>query len=290
MSDSLVEAGKNTQLERKAGKLYEYDSARRRLPVVEEFIELLRYRDLLVLLISRNIKIRYKRSILGLAWTMLNPLMMMIIMTLVFSSIFAVAVHNYAVYVLSGLILWNFFSQTTVAATNELVWGGNLMTRIYVPPTAFAITAIGTGLVNILLSLVPLLLIMLVTGAPFSFTILLLPVSIIFVAMFALGLSLLLSTLAIYFTDVLEMYQVILLGWFYLTPIIYPMSMIPQRYVWLLSLNPMYGLLEIFRSPLLQGELPSLMSYATTGLMSITTLLVGWWFFARKADEIAYRI
>ncbi len=268
----------------------DYDSDRHRIPMLNEFREIMRCRELLRQLVSRNIKIRYKRSVLGIAWTMLNPLMMMIIMVLVFANLFRTNIEHYSVYVLSGITFWTFFSQSTLSAMNELIWGGNLLTRIYIPPSIFALTAVGTGLVNIFLSLIPLFLIMLVTGAPLKSSLLFLPIAIFVTAIFALGVGLLLSTLAIYFVDVLEMYQIILMAWMYLTPIIYPLNIVPEAYHWAFKLNPAYYLLEFFRSPIYPGQLPRLDVTAIALAISSLTLLIGWWTFTRKADEFAYRV
>src|SRR4030095_8980236 len=125
-----------------------------------ELKELLRYRDLLTQLIPRNIKTRYKRSLFGLLWTMLNPLLIMVVLTFAFSTVFRFALEHYAAYVLAGMLLWNFFAQTTTGAMSELIWGSGFLHRIYVPRGIFALTALGTGLVNLLLSLVPLLVVM----------------------------------------------------------------------------------------------------------------------------------
>ncbi|GLI32628.1 ABC transporter permease [Desulforhabdus amnigena] len=269
---------------------YYYDSAKRQIPMLEEFLELFRYRELLAQFVARNIKIRYKRSVLGVAWTMLNPLFMMVIMTLVFSKLFRFTLDYYPVYVLTGFIFWNFFSQTTTLAMNELVWGGNLLTRIYMPRAIFGVTALGTGLVNIFLALVPLLLIMLVTGAPLRPALFFLPVSILLLAMFTLGVGLFLSMLAVYFVDILEIYQVVLLALMYLSPVIYPIQIIPEGYVWVFKMNPIYYLLEVFRSPIYYGCLPDFHSLLFAMLISLGALLFGWWSFARKADDFAYRI
>jgi len=136
-----------------------YDSSVRRAPALYEFRELWRYRNLIYQLVRRDIVTRYKRSALGIAWTMLNPLGMTIVLSIVFSQVFG-ANESYAAYVLTGLIPWTFFSQTTNASMIGLVWGGSLLKRIYIPRTAFAVSAIGTGLVNFVLSLVPLFIIM----------------------------------------------------------------------------------------------------------------------------------
>lgn len=267
-----------------------YDSAERRWPLVAELQDLVRYRDLLKQLVMRNIKTRYKRSVLGILWTLLNPLLMMIVLTVVFSHVFRIHTLNYPVYALCGLVLWNFFAQTTTGAMSELLWGGSLMNRIYLPRAIFAASALGTSLVNLLLSLIPLLLLMLVTGTPIRWTILILPVPIVLVALFALGVALFLSTLAVYFSDVMEMYQIVLTAWMYLTPIIYPKETIPPAYHWLFNLNPMYHLLELFRAPLHGGALAGWKTLFAAAVAALLTLIFGWAVFARKADEFAYRI
>lgn len=267
-----------------------YDSAQSRAPLLDEVRDLWRYRDLLRQLVARNIKTRYKRSVLGILWTLLNPLLMMTVLTLVFSHVFKFQALNYPVYALCGLVLWNFFAQTTTGAMSELLWGGSLMNRIYIPRAIFAATALGTGLVNLVLSLIPLLLLMLVLGAPFRAVILFLPVPILLTALFALGVALFLSTLSVYFSDVVEMYQIVLMAWMYLTPIIYPKEALPAKYHWLLNFNPFYHLLEVFRAPLHAGVLAGPKTLGAAAFVAVATFLLGWWFFASKADEFAYRV
>lgn len=267
-----------------------YDSARRRTLLIDELRELFAYRDLLEQLVARNIKTRYKRSILGIAWTMLNPLLSMAVLWLVFSNIFVSSIQSYPVYILSGLLVWTFFSQTTVSIMGELLWGGSLMNRIYIPRSVFAIAALGTGLVNLLLALVPLTLVMLISGTPLTPALLFLPIAILLLALFSLGVGLWLSTLALQFADVIDMYQIFLTAWMYLTPIIYPLAVIPESYRWLFQFNPMYHLLEVFRLPIEQGRLPSPETTLIASLLAVGVFLGGSWFFTRKADEIAYRV
>lgn len=267
-----------------------YDSSARRSPLIEELVELYRYRDLIVQLVARNIKTRYKRSVMGVLWTMLNPLFMMGVLTLVFSSMFQLQTKYYAVYALSGLVCWNFFAQTTSAAMSELLWGGNLMNRIYIPRAVFAASALGTGIVNLLLSIVPLLLIMLITGVPLTPWILFIPIPLILLAMFTIGVALFLSTLATYFADVLDIFQLLLTTWMYLTPIVYPKEIIPEKYRWLFNLNPMYHLVEVFRAPFYAGWLPGWKTVLVSTIAAIVSMLFGWSFFARRADGLPYRI
>ena len=242
-----------------------YNSASKLSAGLEEVRQVVRYRDLVYQLVRRDILTRYKRSVLGVAWTMLNPLGTMVVLALAFSQLFG-GTHGYAAYVLSGLIAWTFFSQTTSAAMYGIVWGSSLMHRIYLPRTVFAISSIGTG-----------------TGQPDPLpcadggrhddcrraaapSALFLPVSMLLLTAFSLGVGLLLSTLTVYFPDVAEMYNIVLLAWMYLTPIIYPESIIPASYRWwMFNLNPMYHLVKLFRLPLYDGLVPSPMRLGLGG-------------------------
>lgn len=267
-----------------------YDSARRPPVMLEEAIHAYQYRDLIKQLIRRDVLTRYKRSVLGVAWTMLNPLGMMVVLTLAFSSLFSTT-RAFAVYLLIGLIVWGFFAQTTTAAMSHLAWGGTLIHRIYIPRTVFAISSVGTGLVNLILSLVPLAGVMAVTRTPLRAPALFLPVALLLLALFALGVGLLLSALAVYFPDVTEMYQIALLAWMYLTPIIYPEEIVPEAYrAWMFGLNPMYYLVRLFRLPLYTGVWPSLADVGSAAAISLSVLLGGWLIFAKRADEFAYRV
>jgi ABC-type polysaccharide/polyol phosphate export permease len=267
-----------------------YDSADRGSPMMGEFTELLRYRDLLRLLIGKIIKTRYKRSALGVVWAVLNPLLTMAVMTIAFSALFKGAVPNYPLYILTGLICWNFFSQTTAYAMSSLVWGGGLLRRVYIPRTIFAVASVGHGLVNLALTMLPLLVIMLFMRHAFHATWWFVPFAVLLLALFALGVALFMSTLAVFFVDVLDLYQVFLQAWFFLTPIMYPENILPAQYAWILRFNPMHYLLELFRAPILLGSLPSAGTILAACAWTLGTLAVGWFTLARKADEFAYRL
>lgn len=268
-----------------------YDSSLKKATPLEELQEIVRYRSLVLQFIRRDILTRYKRSVLGITWTMLTPLGTMLVLTIVFSRAFGLNQKGYAAYVLSGLIAWTFFAQTTNASMVNLVWGGSLLNRIYVPRTVFAVSAIGTGLVNLTLSLIPLIIVVLITGLPITWSILFIPVPMLLLAMFSLGMGLILSAIAIYFVDVTEMYQVVLTAWLYLSPVIWTESLIPGGIVPILvKLNPMYHLINLFRAPIYAGNIPSIQEIAISAGVAIITLIIGWWFFSKRADEFAYRV
>jgi ABC-type polysaccharide/polyol phosphate export permease len=267
-----------------------YDSSRARATILGEVREIYRYRDFLKLLVARTIKSRYKRSALGVAWTLLNPLVNMVVMTIAFSTAFRMAIPHYPVYLLVGLTAWNFFSQSTAYAMGQLLWGGGLIKRVHLPPTIFAVACIANGLVNLVLALVPLLVIMLVLGQPLYATWWFFPIAVLILAVFSLGVALLVSSLSVLFQDVVDMYNLLLQAWFFLTPIIYPRSIVGPRYAWILELNPMYYMIEIVRRPIFEGRLPDAATLLVAIGLAVGALLIGAWWFTRKADELAYRI
>jgi ABC-2 type transport system permease protein len=220
---------------------------------------------------------------------MLHPLGMMIVLSVVFSKLLNGG-PTFAAYLLSGLIAWTFFSQTTNAVLSGFRWGVGLFKKIYVPHSVFGISAIGTGLVNLSLSILPLILVMLVTGVPIRWTMLFLPVPMLLLACFALGVGLLLATVGISFPDVSDMYQIFLIAWMYLTPIIYHVEYLPEGLkTAITTFNPMYYLIKLFRLTTYEGLLPTWQQFLPALLIALLTLIIGWWAFSRKVNEIAYQ-
>ncbi len=267
-----------------------YDSDAIRSPEIQDLREIWRYRDLLQLLVANSIKTRYKRSVLGVLWTLLNPLLTTIVLTVALSQLFRFQIENYPVYLLSGLVAWNFFSQTVTEVMSTLVWGSHLMKRIYVPHAIFPVSVVGNGLVNLFLALIPLFVIMLFVHQPLHWTLGLLPLAVLLLTLFTTGISLLLATLAVYFVDLVEMVKILLMAWFYLTPIIYPLEAVPPKYAWVLKLNPMSYLIEIFRGLIYNGTIPSESHLVSVSVVSVLIFLIGWIVFTRKSNEFAYHI
>ncbi|MBT6049314.1 ABC transporter permease [bacterium] len=271
-------------------KIKIYDSAKSKSPAIEEIKDVLTYKDLIIQLIRRDIISRYKRSSLGILWTMLNPLGTMIIMSIVFSRMFDIR-GAYPAFIITNLVAWNFFSQTTTIALTNMIWGSDLFQRIYLPRTAMVISTIGTGIINVLFSLVPLAIIYIFTKTPVSETIILLPLAILFLAAFALGFSLILSAFVVFFPDVAEMYPIVLTAWMYLTPIIYPEEMIADVLNgWVLRLNPLYRLIRFFRLVSFDGLYPTTQETLTAFIFSFGTLIIGWVFFTKQAKKFAYYV
>jgi ABC-type polysaccharide/polyol phosphate export permease len=214
----------------------------------------------------------------------------MIVLTIVFSSLFRFNVENYSIYILSGLVVWNFFSSSTHAAMGEMICSGTLLNRIYMPKSAFPVSAVGTGLVNLGISLIPLLAIAIAVGIKINISILVIPLATLLLAAFALGVGLVLATTAVYFADMLPVYDVILTIWMYATPIIYPIEIIPSNLQWLFRLNPLYHMIELFRAPLYLGTFPEWQTWVIATLYSLAALLLGGLVFTAKSNDYAYRI
>ncbi|MDX1999941.1 MAG: ABC transporter permease [Thermoanaerobaculia bacterium] len=251
---------------------------------------LIDYRDLVWNLVLRDLKVRYRRSTLGFLWTMLQPLLTMIVLQVVFSTAFRFPLANYSVYVLSGILFWNFFSQSVVASMNSLRGNARLIQKLPVPKAVFPIATVLSGLVNLGLALVPLFGLLLVTGHPLTPSLLFLPVSILIVATFTLGAGLLLSPLAVFFTDVVELIGVALMLLMYLTPVFYPRSIVPERYEWLVRYNPLRSILEVFRDPIYLHKVPPLTHLTVAVAIAVVTLVLGAYFFRRSSDRIPFYV
>jgi ABC-2 type transport system permease protein len=266
-----------------------YDSAEKRPRALDEARALWRYRGLVHELVIRDIKVRYKRSVLGFAWTMIAPLLNMVALTLVFSTFLKQQITNYPVYFMAGSIFWLFFAQTTTNAASQTQDSNEIAKRIYIPKSVFVAAAVGGGLVNLVLSIVPLVLILVVTGFPIHPTWVFLPVAVVIEALFAAGLGFFLYTFASRFSDVREMYQVLIQTWFFLTPIVYHPAIVPPKFRFALWLNPLYYLVQMFRKPIYDGVFPSPALIGASFLLSAAVFVSGWIYFANRAERFAFQ-
>jgi ABC-type polysaccharide/polyol phosphate export permease len=199
-------------------------------------------------------------------------------------------VYRYPVYVLAGILFWNFFQQSIVASMNSLRGNASILQKLPVPKAVFPVATVISGIVNLCLALVPLLAILIATGQSLEPALLFLPVSIILAAMFTLGAGLLLSPLAVFFSDVVELVGVVLMLLMYLTPIFYPVAIVPDRYRWLVRYNPIRSVLEVFRDPIYYGKIPPLPHVTVTVVIALLALLIGALAFRRNSDRIPFYV
>jgi homopolymeric O-antigen transport system permease protein len=253
--------------------------------MLADLVELVRYHQVLEELVKRELKARYKRSVLGLAWTMLNPLLTMAVTTLVFANLFSISIDNFPVYFLSAYQVWNLFAQGTSIGCTSVLSGATLARRVYLPPALFPLASVCAAVINLLLALLPLLLLMLLTGGHLSWALLSLPLAILLTAVFSCGVALLLSAATVFFHDTTHVYQVVLTLWSYLTPMFYPIEIVPARWRPVLELNPLFSLIQLFRAPIYAEVWPALSDLALASAWALGTLGLGWLYFERSRDD-----
>ncbi len=241
-----------------------------------ECAAVLRRWELLVNLVARDLTVRYKRSLLGFLWSFLHPLIFMVVLTLVFGTLFAQRTPNYSAYLLSAYLAFQYFLQTTTKAMASMAWNGPLLKRIYVPASIFPLSVALSGLVNLYLSFLPMFLVMAVLGVPFSWSLLFLPVGGLLLFGFVLGCSFGLCSLAVYFDDVRLMYEAGIYSVMYLTPIFYPLEIVPERFRPIIFANPLYYYCELIRQPVFSGQLPSGHTILIALIWAVVMLIVGW--------------
>jgi ABC-2 type transport system permease protein len=248
------------------------------------------YGYLLQNMVSRDLKIRYKRSFLGYAWTMLNPLMHTVVFTIVFSTIFRFEMKDYVVYFLSAYLIWSFFAQTTLGAALCILQNAELLKKVYVPKKVFVFSTVISGLVHLAFAFLPLAGLMCFTVRDFPpiSSLLFVPIALLYAVVFTSGVSFILAAMGTFFHDVIEVYRVILMPWMYLTPIIYPMNIVPEKFAPLIQLNPMFHIIQCFGTPIYGGRPPDPAHVVYGGLAALAVLIVGYTLFSRLEKSFVY--
>lgn len=248
--------------------------------------DFLHYKDLLKQLVKRDIKLKYRRSVLGYLWSVLNPLLTMIVMTIVFSSMFKRNIDNFPVYLFCGQLLFNFLRTSTNQAMNSIIVNGAMIKKAYVPKYIFTFSKIISTLIDLLFTMVALILVMLATGAKFSIYNLLFPFILLQLFIFCLGLGLFLAQANVFFKDVQYIYNAVIIAWMYLTPIFYPIESLPEtvRYA-ITHYNPMYYYVNQFRDIFYYGTLPQA-GYVIAGCVAAMIMLIfGTCMFLKNQDR-----
>lgn len=244
-----------------------------------------KYKRLLKELVIKDIKLKYRRSYLGVLWTMLNPLLMMLVLTIVFSTLFKRDIPNFPVYLLSGRILFEFYSQGTKMGMNAVVGSSALIKKVYVPKYIFPLSKVLFAFINLMFSMVALVIVIVVTQMPVSWTILLAPIPLIYLLLFSIGVSFILGSYTVFFRDIEHLYSVALTAWMYFTPLFYPADIIPQQYQIIFKFNPLYYIIEMFRDVVMYGKIPTLQTNLICLAFSFSTLIVGVYVFYKKQDK-----
>ena len=245
----------------------------------------LKYWGLIVYLAKTQVSLKYRRSYLGLLWSLLNPLLTMVIMTIVFSTMFKNSRENFPIYLMCGRLIFGFNQEATKSALNSVVGNASLIKKIYVPKYVFPMSECIASLVNMLFSLIALLIVMIFTHLEFKWTMLLFWVPLLYVFLFALGIGLILSAINVFFRDIKHLYDVFLVLWMYLTPIFYPVTSLSDDLRRLMGLNPMYHYIVMLRGMFLDGVLPTMSENLICLGMGLATIAVGLVFFKKTQDR-----
>lgn len=257
-----------------------------RMDYIKEKIEgFKKFLPLLRELVVRDIKVRYRHSALGMVWTVLNPLLMMVVITIVFSTLFKQDIPNFPIYYLSGSLIFSFNSESTTTALNSIISNASLIKKVYIPKYLFPLSNVLSGLVNLGFSLIAMFIVMLITGAPFHATLLLLPIPIFYTFLFATGLGILLSAVTVYFRDIAHFYSVFILAWTYFTPVFYPVDILPESAIKLMQCNPMYHFVTYMRDLVLYGTFPTMQENILCLGMGIGMIVLGLFVFYKKQDN-----
>lgn len=254
-------------------------------PLVAVCMLFTRYGFLIRQLVSRDFKTKYKRSALGMAWSFLNPLLTMSVQYVVFSTLFQSDIPNYPVYLLSGIVFFNFFSEAISMGMTSITGNASLIKKVYMPKYIYPVSRILSSLVNFALAIIPLLLVMLITGTAFTPALLLLIFDMLCLLGFVTGMSLLLTTAMTFFQDTQFLWGVVSMMWMYLTPLFYPESIIPAQFLTAYHMNPMYQYITFARICIIDGVSPEPMAYLWCILSSVVVLGLGILTFKRHQDK-----
>ncbi len=249
-----------------------------------------KYKGLIVYLAKNQIMLKYRKSYLGLLWSLLNPLLTMLVLTMVFSSMFKNQIENFPIYLMCGRLIYEYNAESTKTAMNSIIGNSSLIKKIYIPKYVFPLSNSLAALVNMAFSIIALIIVMIFTQVQLRWTMLLFWVPMLYVFIFSTGLGLILSTINVFFRDMKHLYSVFLTLWMYLTPMFYPIEAVSERVQKIILLNPLYHYVKMLRDLILEGTLPTveenIICFGIGALMMIIGLLV----FKKNQDKFILHI
>ena len=251
-----------------------------------------KYGFLIEELVSRDFKVKYKRSILGVLWSLLYPLLTMTVMAIVFSNVFKFSTPgvNYLVYLMTGLVIFNYFSEASNLAMSSVVANFSLINKVYIPKYIFPLTKCLFVGINFLLTLIPLYIIILVTGTGINIYHLLLPYAFICLFLFTVGIGFILAAISVFLRDMFYIYGVLITLWTYLTPIMYDIKMLNPTFAFILKFNPLYQFINFSRTIILYNSCPTIGQFAGCAVSSLVFLLAGIIIFKKNQDKFIYYV
>ncbi len=253
-------------------------------------VELTKFWPVVQNMVVQDLRVRYQRSALGFLWTLLHPILMMTILSMVFSRLLGADIKNYAVLLFSGMVPWSFLAASLTDCSVCIIINENLIRKIYLPKLIFPIAKTLINLVTFLLSLGALFVLLKPLGAPISFALLALPVAVALLFAFTLGLGMVVATANTFYRDTGHLVTVFLQAWYFATPIIYPVSRMPADIQWRFWLNPAYPFVRMFQSILCEGRFPELSTSCIATAIAAASLGIGYATFKSHEDKLVFRL
>ena len=253
--------------------------------VIKQWLVINRFKYLLQLMVKRDFMTRYRRSVLGVLWSLLNPLLTMLVLTMIFSFVFRFDIIHFPVYMLSGQLIFSFFNESTTQAMGSIIGNAGIIKKAYLPKYIFPVSRVLSSLVNLAFSFIAFLFVYLVTPAPFHWTIVFFPIPLLYTFMFSLGVGMLLSSLTVFFRDLSYIYGIAITMLNFLTPIFYPVTMLPDRVFQLIHLNPLYHYVIYFRALALHGVVPGIWANIVCLCFALIALSCGLYTTMAKQDK-----
>ena len=248
---------------------------------------LVKYREFLKTNIKKEIRGKYKKSYLGILWSFLAPLLMIMVYAIIFPIILKSPEKNYTVFLMTAMIPWNFFTTCVTQGSFVMIANGNILKKVYFPREILPISLVTSGLINFLISCIIIGLFLLFTGIGFSWYILLFPIYVLIEFVFILGVVLALSAITVYLRDIEHIIGVIIQALFYATPIVYSLSTIPSQFLWVFKLNPMSYIVQGFRDVLYYQQMPSMTDLGIISITSLFVLIIGYNIFQKLQKNFA---
>jgi len=248
------------------------------------------YKELLKELVNRDVKTKYRRSVLGMLWSVLNPLGMMVIMSIVFSHVFRGNIQNFPVYLMCGQVIFNFYNEASTVAMGSILGNSALIKKVYVPKYLFPMSKICSCFVNLMTSFAALLIVIIATGTQLKWTVILLFMPVFYIFVFSLGMGLLLSALVVTFRDLQHLYGVLITALMYLTPIFYPIEILPDWVAGIVGLNPLANIIEMLREVIMYGTVPDGILHLKCILSCTIAMTLGLWTFYKQQDTFILKV
>ena len=252
--------------------------------------DLVTYRFVLFNLISTNLRARYRRSTIGFLWTLVNPLFTMTILAVVFSTIYKLPFTDFGLYIFSGLLPWNLILNSIINGSMSLIAAEGYLKKVYVPKLIFPIATVGVEAANFLFSLISLSILTLFLGARPSWGLLFLPLALLIMIIFVLGIVLMVSLITVFFRDLFHILQIIFVGLFYLVPIVYKKEFFGDKLAFVLQLNPFFYFIQLFHVIIYEAKIPDLSLWLICTTLMIISLIIGLLIFNSKERDVIYRL